>query len=464
MFINFTCIFHINYLFLGEFHKIYGDRLMGQINPEAEALNHIINETHPVIYRLLSEKGKRIFFPRKGTIQQANEAKGKDINATIGMAIEDNKTPMRLSAISDNVSLDPEKVFPYAPSHGIIELRKTWQNLIKEKNPSLKEDISLPVVTNGITHGLSVAGYLFMDPGDRVILPDLFWGNYRLLFEHAYDVSFQHFNTFLSDGFDTESLGIVLSENRGKQILILNFPHNPTGYSPTNETMEKIVAKIHESAENGNEIAVMTDDAYFGLTYKENLFQESIFSKLADLHENVLAIKIDGATKEDYVWGFRVGFITYASKGITEQVCQALENKTAGRIRGNISNAAHISQSLLLKALNSPNYEEEKGKKRDVLKARFDRVHNVLAKNEKKYSPFFSPLPYNSGYFMCVRLVENLDPETVRQTLLKKFSTGVLATGKLLRIAFSSVAEKDISNLFENIYNACKMHHEKDSE
>ena len=36
---------------------------------------------------------------------------------------------------------------------------------------------------------------------------------------------------------------------------------------------------------------------------------------LVDLHPNVLGIKLDGATKEDYVWGFRVGFITFGFKG-----------------------------------------------------------------------------------------------------------------------------------------------------
>ena len=429
---------------------------MIQIDPEAELLNKTIRETHPVIFRLLSEKGKRIFFPRKGTIQQGSEAKGKDINATIGMAIEDDKTPMRLRAISDAVSLDPEVVFPYAPSYGIADLRKTWQNFIKEKNPSCKGRISLPVVTNGITHGLSVVGYLFIDPEEEIILPDLFWGNYRLIFEQPYNAVFHHYNTFYGDGFDTAALRTVLSKKKGKQILLLNFPHNPTGYTPTNEIIEEIVTSIHESAERGNEIVVFTDDAYFGLNYKEDIFKESIFSKLADLHENILVAKIDGATKEDYVWGFRVGFITYASKGISEEVCQTLENKTAGRIRGNISNASHLSQSLLLKALSSPDYKEDKREKYRILKARFDRVQDVLAKNEEKYAQFFSPLPNNSGYFMCVRLAGNLNPETVRQILLKNYSTGVLVTKNLLRIAFSSVAEKDIPGLFENIYNACK--------
>ena len=169
-----------------------------------------------------------------------------------------------------------------------------------------------------------------------------------------------------------------------------------------------------------------------------------------------MAIKIDGATKECYSWGLRVGFITYAARGISEKTSLALENKTAGAVRGSISNASHLSQSLVLKAITSPRYEEEKKEKYDILKRRFDKVQEIFIRNEQKYSRYFSPLPFNSGYFMCIELKEGLDAETVRQTLLKKYSTGVIAVGNLLRIAFSSVAEKDIPTLIENIYDACQ--------
>jgi len=36
-----------------------------------------------------------------------------------------------------------------------------------------------------------------------------------------------------------------------------------------------------------------------------------LFGKLANAHPNLLAIKLDGATKELFVWGLRCGFITY---------------------------------------------------------------------------------------------------------------------------------------------------------
>ena len=38
---------------------------------------------------------------------------------------------------------------------------------------------------------------------------------------------------------------------------------------------------------------------------------ESLFGLLANLHPNLLAVKLDGATKELFVWGLRCGFVTF---------------------------------------------------------------------------------------------------------------------------------------------------------
>jgi DNA-binding transcriptional MocR family regulator len=73
-----------------------------------------------------------------------------------------------------------------------------------------------------------------------------------------------------------------------------------------------------------------------------------------------------------------------------------------------------------------------------------------------KYTEYFRAFPYNSGYFMCVKLKEGLDGEKIRNILLEKYDTGIININNVIRIAFSSVSEKDIPQLFENIYNACK--------
>ncbi|HPR60586.1 MAG TPA: aminotransferase class I/II-fold pyridoxal phosphate-dependent enzyme, partial [Prolixibacteraceae bacterium] len=350
------------------------------MNPQAEELNKIIRAKNPVVFELLSERGKNIFFPKKGILGQTADAKGTKINATIGTAVEDDNTPMRLEAIASKIALDPAKVFPYAPSFGRPDLRAKWKTMLYEKNPSMKgKEVSLPVVTNALTHGASMAGYLFLNEGEEAIVSDLFWGNYNLILNHAYGSKIGMFNLFKNGGFDLDAFENKLNDGGiGKKVVILNFPNNPSGYSPTIDEYNGIVDVIKKSAEAGNKIVVITDDAYFGLVYEQNVAEESVFAALADLHENVLAVKIDGPTKEDYVWGFRVGFITFAVKGGDAELYGAIEAKAAGAVRGNISNAANLSQSLLIEAYEDANYENQKKAKFELMKVRYDEVKKVL--------------------------------------------------------------------------------------
>jgi len=426
------------------------------MNPQAAELNKIIQEKNPVVFELLSERGKNIFFPKKGILGQTADAKGTAINATIGAAIEDDGSPMRLDVIASKVDLDPSLIFPYAPSFGRPDIRAKWKSMMYDKNPSLKgKELSLPVVTNALTHGISMAGYMFLNEGEKFIVSDLFWGNYNLSFSNSYGATADKFNLFKNGCFDIESFRAKLLEGKiGKKIVILNFPNNPSGYTPTIEETEKIVFAIRESAEKGNKLVVITDDAYFGLVFEDGISKESIFAKLCDLHPNVLAVKVDGATKEDYVWGFRVGFITYGVKGGDTELYSALENKTAGAIRGNISNAANISQSLLLQAFNNPEYRQQKEVKYKIMKDRYEAVKEAI--KDKKYSEYFNALPYNSGYFMCVKLAEGIDGEELRHILISKYSIGIINLNNIIRVAFAAVAAANMKKLFDGIYNACK--------
>ncbi len=426
------------------------------MNPLALELNEVISNKSETIFSLLSKKGKRIYFPKKGILAQAAEAKGKKINATIGEAVEDDGTPMRLPSIEKGVNLKPAQVFPYAPSFGRPDLREKWKALLPVKNPSLAgKEISLPVVSSALTHGLSIIGYLFLDDEDKLLLPDIYWDNYELVFANGYGATLDCFNLFSEGSIDLEAIKHKLNTPVvGKKVLLLNFPNNPTGYTPRVDEVKALVNIIKESADKGNRIVVIIDDAYFGLVYEEGIEKESIFSYLADLHDNVLAVKLDGPTKEDYVWGFRVGFITYGIKHGTKELYTALEAKTAGAIRGNISNAANLSQSLLLNAYESESYPQEKAQKFDILKTRYEAVKEALKKPE--YAQYFEPLPYNSGYFMCVKLKGELDGEVVRQILLKDFETGLIYIAGVLRIAYSSVSKEKIQTIFDNIYQACQ--------
>jgi len=419
------------------------------IDPQAEELNRALPA--PVL-ALLSQKGIAAYWPVRGILQQAAEAKEAVLDASVGIAYEDDDSPMRLEAMGKNLLLPPKDAYPYAPGFGVKELREVWKRELKAKNPSLTTRTSLPVVTTGLTHALSVAGSLFLNPGDTVLLPDLYWPNYGLIFEQGYGAKLVPFPMFTEGGFNVQGFKSAL-KGSGKKVILLNFPNNPTGYTPTEEEAKRIVTALKETAENGP-LLVILDDAYFGLVYEEGVARESLFAALAELHENLVVVKVDGASKEEFAWGFRVGFLTYAGKSLSEAGVQALEAKTAGTVRATVSNAPHHSQSLILAALKDPTHHEEKLQKFSTLKARYATVKKVLEK--KEYRELFIFLPFNSGYFLCLELKAGIDAEAVRQKLLKD-GIGVIALpGNLLRVAYSGIPASKLSGLFDKIASACK--------
>ena len=431
------------------------------MNPAAAKLNESIQNENPYVLEQLSDFGKRIFFPSAGILAQSADAKANafNYNATIGIATEGG-TAMGLDSVTEQVNLEQGSYLPYAPSPGVPALRQAWQELQLKKNPTQNgKATSLPIVTNALTHGISLAGSLFLNPGDTVLVTDHYWGNYNLYFGATLGAEIKTFSLFDEDNnFNHASFKASLQEQadtKGKALVILNFPNNPTGYSLLAKDVEGIVASLKEVADTGANITVVCDDAYFGLFFEEEVLKESLFGHIADCHKRVLAVKVDGATKEDYVWGLRCGFITYAAKGAGEVTYKALEQKTGGAIRASISNVSNLTQQIVLKALTNPAYAEQKAEKFDIMNARYQEVKRVLA--DDKFAKHFQPYPFNSGYFMTMKLKGNTAAEDYRQYLLKNKGVGIIAIGtENVRVAFSCTEVSDLADLFEKMYEAAE--------
>ncbi len=404
----------------------------------AERLNETLRKECPSLFSVLSKRGRHIYYPKEGILAQTEEAQGTELNATIGIALDEEKKVMCLPSLMKGISLSPEKVVPYAFSYGLPSLRTAWKEHQQAMNPSLPA-VSKPVVCAGLTHALSVAGYLFVEEGDRIILPEPLWGNYRLIFESSHGGVLDTFPMFDGKGFNVKGLKAKLLENGQKKIVLLNFPHNPTGYSCTKEEANGIAEAVKDAADEGKQIVVLCDDAYAGFTYTDEAFKESFFSVLSSLHERVIAVKIDGMSKEGFAWGLRVGFITIGTKkaGYT-----TIENKLAGVVRATVSNVSMLSQCLALQVLTSGSFRKEQQEHYRVLKKRYEMLLKIIRKTS------LEALPCNSGYFLCIKV---RDAESARQRLLKEYKTGVIATQGLLRIAFSGVPTYQLEKLVENI-------------
>lgn len=405
---------------------------------------------------MLSSLGERLYFP-KGIIAQSGEAKklAKTANGTIGMALNGG-TLMLLPAVSDNLpQFSADEIAAYAPTAGVEEARRAWKEGLLQKNPSLKaEHCSLPVVVPGLSAGISYTADLFLDSGDTILVSDPCWDNYGLIFADRRDASMREISFFNgTNGLDLDTIdsGIRAAANQGPVRIILNFPNNPSGYSPTLAEADRLTGIIREIAEAGQDVLVICDDAYFGLFYDENINKESLFSRFSGLHERVLAVKIDGPTKEDYVWGLRMGFLTFGSKGMNENHYDALIRKLMGAIRSSVSCSNTPAQYLMLKTLKDPRTAREKENNFFILKQRYEAVKKFIEIND--IPPTLKPLPFNSGYFMSFRCI-GIEAEKLRQELLNTYGIGTIAIGKnYLRIAFSSIELEKIPGVYKTIYD-----------
>jgi aspartate/methionine/tyrosine aminotransferase len=431
-------------------------------HPLAELANSVIREDCPQLFELLSERGRAFFFPTKGILAQGAEArqKARVANATIGIAVEDGE-PMFLACLDRYFAgLSVGERYDYAPSHGKPALRQAWAQKQREETPSLDSQlVSNPVVTNALTHGLSVVGELFLDPGDEALSSELMWENYNLAWETRLGARISCYPFFdpALTGFNLEGFRQALRQRLGRKLMVsLNFPNNPSGYTPTRAEALAIVQILTEAAAAGSRLVVVCDDAYYGMFFDPACEPESLFGRLSRAHPNLLAVKVDGATKEEFAWGLRVGFITFGVQNGTAAVYGALEDKTAGVIRAVVSSVTQSGQSIVLKALQDPDFRLQRAQKVAILRRRAEVT--AVECRRPEYADCWDVYPFNSGYFMCLRL-KGADADTIRMKLLDEYGVGTIALGEAnLRVAFSCLTVEQIPAVFDAIAKAVRDH------
>jgi aspartate/methionine/tyrosine aminotransferase len=122
-----------------------------------------------------------------------------------------------------------------------------------------------------------------------------------------------------------------------------------------------------------------------------------------------------------------------------------------GAIRSSVSCANTPAQYLMLKTIEDPRTVGEKDRYYNMMRARYHAVKRFIAENPNH--PVLDPLPFNSGYFMSFHCT-GIGAEALRQELLAKHGIGAVALEeKYLRIAFSSIDEEQIPEIYRIIYD-----------
>ena len=408
-----------------------------------------------------SKLGENIILPQDVLIQSKETAAvAGAINATIGIAII-NKKAMSLPSINKVLTeLNNSEYLPYSPTPGLPKMRELWKEKILADNSRINKDfLSLPMVTTGITQGIDIAANLFSESGDALLLPNLFWQNYAQIYTIKLGNKIYKYNQFdKNNEFSIKNFKKALySIKEDKISLILNFPNNPTGYTPSDVELDSLVEVINIFAkENTNkQIIIVSDDAYFGLFFEDNHKTPTLSAtyKLAE-NENCLIVKLDGITKEFYSWGLRVGFITYYTKN--NELRKILLEKTQGYLRSTTSSPSNLSQQIAVRLLENKQSLEEKAINDKTIEERYDELKQAISK--ENLNSLVTVLPFNSGYFFTIKLPSNINAHEFRLKFLNEYKYGVYSMDDdHIRIAFSCLDKELIPELINKFKECIKQ-------
>jgi aspartate/methionine/tyrosine aminotransferase len=189
---------------------------------------------------------------------------------------------------------------------------------LREEISRLYENISPDQVL--VHSGAEEAIYLFMmavlEPGDHLVVH---WPCYQSLFEVARslgsDVSFWKGRSENKWELDLQELGDLIRPNT--RAIVINTPHNPTGYLMSKDTFQETVAMAREHG-----ILLFSDEVYRESEYDP----VDRLPAACDLAENGLSL---GVMSKTYgLAGLRIGWIATRDQDLYQRLAQLKDYTT----------------------------------------------------------------------------------------------------------------------------------------
>ncbi len=230
--------------------------------------------------------------------------------------------------------------------------------------------------------------------------------------------------------FDPADLEKLIKKNT--KLIIINFPHNPTGSYLTKSELNKVIEVARK-----NNVYLFSDEMYHKLTISD----VKELSPVCDLYEK--GISLWGTSKTFGMAGLRTGWIVSQDKKLLKKILAFKDYLS-------ICNSAP-SEILALIALN--NYEK-------FLSINIEKIKkNILLFQSfvKKHSDFFDLIPPKAGSVALVKI--NTKRSSLEFSNLLVENTGIMTVpgemfgmeGKYLRIGFGRDNFPEILARFDEI-------------
>ncbi len=223
------------------------------------------------------------------------EREGKDIvHMEIGRPDFDTPEPIKQAAIK---ALNQGFVY-YTSSAGITELREAIARKLAQDNGISVSPTGL-VVTAGASEAIFCSIMTFLNPGDEVIIPEPMYVYYKDWAEFAgattVSVPLRKERGYQPDPDEIE--GLINDRTR---MLVLNYPHNPTGVVLDRKILDEIADLVIKE-----DLLVLSDEIYERITYGdvENVSPAS----LPGMEDRTLTV--NGFSKSYSMTGWRLGYV-----------------------------------------------------------------------------------------------------------------------------------------------------------
>lgn len=426
------------------------------------------------LFAALSPVGSTMETP-KGIFYWSNRAsKEATINGTIGIAQDDDGSISHMPCAREFVGeailarAPKGKVFAYAPIPGVESLRKKWLARMLKNAPGLENNATMPVVTNGITHSIALAGRLLLAPGDTILTADKSWENYEHIFTDVQGIKIATFKLFDDAGvFNPQYLidsARAMAQSSKKVVILVNFPHNQTGFMPSPDDAKKIGAGFDALCKEfpGVSFVAVLDDAYEGYVYDSVGCKASILPHIFVKQPNFSVLKLDGISKVMLAYGYRVAFITafvntldgHAFSEEEKATLNAeLASKIGGFVRGEISQVSHHGQLLADALMDKMEVvDKECGDTIAMLGARWKVMMEAIAQGVAKYGNTKLKLDPCNGGFFCFINTPGQDSKVVAERLLTEKKIGVVPSAAGLRVAFAGVPQAKIPEMIQGVF------------
>jgi aromatic-amino-acid transaminase len=388
----------------------------------------------------LARGGDDPIFALNAEAQRRANAGESIVNATLGTLIgDDGRLAVLPSVFEAFARVDPARAAAYAPIAGEPQFLAAVLRDLFKNSPLVSQAVA--VATPGGTGALHHAIVNFLEPGQALLAPELFWGPYQTLAEHTRRrvETFAMFDA--ARRFDTKALERALERQVAAQqraLLLLNTPcNNPTGYSLDDAEWREVVRIVRQCSKRAP-ITLVVDLAYAKFAGERAEHWVSHAEKLAG---DALVLVAWTASKSFAQYGARIGALVavHPDEGERKRIAAAL----AFSCRGTWSNCNHLGMLAITSLLTDPELAARSNDEREKLRALLDE--RVAAFNRCAHAAGLDFPRYEGGFFVSVFTRE---PERAAARM-RELGVFVVPIHGAVRIALCSTPARDVPRLVD---------------